>query len=331
MPGETLSGIAFTHGTTYQVLASMNGIENPNLIRPGQVLRLPGNATEKPIPDEAFYGIELLPQARQMHVSKPGGAEKWLFGNVKKWSDFQSAGHVDENTNVDIVAIAHLPLPPNGAAYFMDQAALGSEYEKTGRVATTVGFSWADMADGFVEPPKPEPILESQPTLEPVPEKVADPVAPAVVAQDVTPVLPDTTNAYKSSYTGYIEPTMYMAKRTLMVKEFDGRRPDRELYENQNIEIAGTFIRKEVVEGKPDPQNVLYGRPKKAADAGYWFGIPMDALQLEDDLYNMKLELPEKIALHKRLTSHEYVIMVLAKIQAFVTQVAMILKNTKRR
>lgn len=39
--GDTLSGIAAQFGTTYQVIAQINGIANPNLIYPGQVLRIP--------------------------------------------------------------------------------------------------------------------------------------------------------------------------------------------------------------------------------------------------------------------------------------------------
>ena len=38
--GDTLSGIASKYGTTYQELARINNIENPNLIYPGQVLKI---------------------------------------------------------------------------------------------------------------------------------------------------------------------------------------------------------------------------------------------------------------------------------------------------
>lgn len=38
--GDTLSGIAQRYGTTYQELARINGIANPNLIYPGQVIKL---------------------------------------------------------------------------------------------------------------------------------------------------------------------------------------------------------------------------------------------------------------------------------------------------
>lgn len=42
--GETLSGIAAKYGTTYQHLAAINGISNPNLIYAGQVLKIDGAA-----------------------------------------------------------------------------------------------------------------------------------------------------------------------------------------------------------------------------------------------------------------------------------------------
>jgi hypothetical protein len=46
--GETLSGIALQHRTTVAELTRLNNITNANLIRVGQVLRLPGNASNTP-------------------------------------------------------------------------------------------------------------------------------------------------------------------------------------------------------------------------------------------------------------------------------------------
>ncbi|EOH8689797.1 endolysin [Enterococcus sp. DIV0609] len=43
--GETLSSIAYQYGTDYQTLAALNGLANPNLIYPGQVLKVNGSAT----------------------------------------------------------------------------------------------------------------------------------------------------------------------------------------------------------------------------------------------------------------------------------------------
>lgn len=42
--GDTLSGIAAKHGTTWQTLQKLNNIQDPNLIYPGQVLKICGGA-----------------------------------------------------------------------------------------------------------------------------------------------------------------------------------------------------------------------------------------------------------------------------------------------
>ena len=44
--GDTLSGIASRYGTTYQRLAEYNGISNPNLIHPGQKIKIPGTSSQ---------------------------------------------------------------------------------------------------------------------------------------------------------------------------------------------------------------------------------------------------------------------------------------------
>jgi LysM repeat protein len=53
--GDTLSGIAAQHGTSWQTLQQLNGIADPNLIYPGQVLKLPGGA---PAPSVTTYTIQ---------------------------------------------------------------------------------------------------------------------------------------------------------------------------------------------------------------------------------------------------------------------------------
>ena len=44
--GDTLIGIARRYGTTAEALARINDIENPSLIRPGQVLKIPVSGGE---------------------------------------------------------------------------------------------------------------------------------------------------------------------------------------------------------------------------------------------------------------------------------------------
>ena len=45
--GDTLSGIAAKFGTTYQILAAINGIGDPNHIWPGEVLKVTGTASQQ--------------------------------------------------------------------------------------------------------------------------------------------------------------------------------------------------------------------------------------------------------------------------------------------
>ena len=51
--GDTLSEIAVRYGTTYQALAALNNISDPNLIHPGQTVRVP----EKSGPAPRYYTI----------------------------------------------------------------------------------------------------------------------------------------------------------------------------------------------------------------------------------------------------------------------------------
>ena len=55
--GDTLSGIANMYGTTYQHLAEINGIANPNLINVGQEIRIDGTAPTSNTSEE-YYTIQ---------------------------------------------------------------------------------------------------------------------------------------------------------------------------------------------------------------------------------------------------------------------------------
>lgn len=53
--GDILSSIASKYGTTYQELARINGISNPNKIYPGQVLKIGGGSS---IPSTEYYIVK---------------------------------------------------------------------------------------------------------------------------------------------------------------------------------------------------------------------------------------------------------------------------------
>lgn len=54
--GDTLSGIAAQYGTTYQKIAADNGIANPNLIYPGQVLKIYTSGSA-PADNKQYYTV----------------------------------------------------------------------------------------------------------------------------------------------------------------------------------------------------------------------------------------------------------------------------------
>lgn len=71
--GDTLWGIAKKHGTTVEALASTNGIQNTNLIHPGQEIWIPEKETPKPVADTTkkaliacLDAIENLPEYKEL-------------------------------------------------------------------------------------------------------------------------------------------------------------------------------------------------------------------------------------------------------------------------
>lgn len=309
--GDTIWGIAIKLGFTAQELMDHNGISQD------QVRSLPiGYQVHLPVkqaPPVATIGItyEALPEAKVMHVTKAGGAEKWAFGNIKHWSDFKSAEHVAENTDVTIVGIAHVLFDNQVVAYYMDALAFGN-CAQTGVPTNTIGFNWSDVTEGNYIPP--------QPAIEPAPAP-AEP-APAVVA-DITPAEPPTVespNAYKTTYKALPEPAVYLFKNTIMVHEFDGRKPDKQMVKNQGVVIGGTFI----ADGK------TYARPKSAADVGLWFGIPVDQLDSEQDVYNKQLSLQDKRIMGNSLSWIEKLTVLREMIAGALIKARSIVKNIKK-
>lgn len=71
--GETLSGIALQHRTTVAELQRLNNISNPNLIRIGQVLRLP-NASNNTAPATN----NTIRIGSRVHVNQ--NAQRWVTG-----------------------------------------------------------------------------------------------------------------------------------------------------------------------------------------------------------------------------------------------------------
>ena len=56
--GDTLAKIATRYGVTVKALTDLNGIKNPNMIVPGQTLKIPGTTTTVPAPTSSSSGSQ---------------------------------------------------------------------------------------------------------------------------------------------------------------------------------------------------------------------------------------------------------------------------------
>lgn len=319
-------------------LMEHNDITDYSSIAPGTHLHLFKPRDNKPIRQVRY---QVLPEPLPMHISKPGGTKKWSFGNIKTWDDFKSTGFFPENTNVTIVAIAHVPVedeenPEAEAAYYLDSLALG-DYAQTGRVRLTIGYAWSDLSEGHIE--RERPILKKKP-LTPIEVEVAataalenEPSELAAAVAEEAPVESENQDlnsefaernlelalqygqhAYKQTYQLLDQPVPCMAlipdgegetdektgQRFIWVHEYDGQRPDRRLAQHQEVWIGGTF----------EYDGSMYGRPAVLKEGSlittpYWFGVPMDLLISQAELYNPVVDVSTRAAVHGHLTLTE--------------------------
>jgi hypothetical protein len=268
-------------GVTGQELLEHNGYEDDSEIKPGAELHLP---YPRKLREERAIRYEVLPEPMTMHVNTKAGARKWSFGNIKKWSDFSGTGYYPLGASITVVAIAHVPVgEKDEAAYYMDAHALG-DYKDTDKVSFTIGYAWSELSPGdYEKPPSPPPPVAEQ--------RIAQQQA---VVEEV-PVEPTPgPNTYKASFKPLNEERkaelFIVDADVLLVHEMDGRRPSKTFYRKDAFYIVGTF----------EKDGVLYGRPGKDMDqtvaSSYWWGVPMDSVMLEDELFNYRVDFPTRKA-----------------------------------
>lgn len=97
--GDTLSGIASRYGTTYQELARINNISNPNLIYVGQVLKITGG--ESNASNSQTYTV--------VKGDTLWGISKKFYGNGNRYNDIAKANNI---SNPDIIHVGQKLLIP---------------------------------------------------------------------------------------------------------------------------------------------------------------------------------------------------------------------------
>lgn len=106
--GDTLSGIASKYGTTYQKLASYNGITNPNVITVGQKIKIPKGpaATPEPKPTPKPQPAPPAPSIKVgSTVRVKNGAKTYTGGGLAKF--VYSRNHIVKEMKGDRVVITY--------------------------------------------------------------------------------------------------------------------------------------------------------------------------------------------------------------------------------
>lgn len=303
---ENLWDIGRQYNVPVASLMAENEIEDPRHVKVGTEIYIP-ERPHKPATKEIKY--ELFIPARPMHVAREGGAKKWSYGGITKWEDLYSTGRVyPDGLNLNIVAVAHVPIGNETAAYYLDTVSLG-DYATTGTVRYTTGFNWKHLEEGHVEggtPPVPEATIEAV-----VADAMAEEDRPDVIEENkeevITPSLP---LSYKTTFQFLNDEKRseyYTFREHVEVVEMDGRLPTKHMGPADSMRVIGTFER----------EGITYAR---AAVPKYWYGVPMDKITSEDSLYNTDIDLPTRLAMRGHLTAAEKRMVIMAKTAAGYTK-----------
>ena len=117
--GDTLSKIANRFGTTYQELARINGISNPNIIQVGQVIKVPGtNSFSNPNPNQTYQPAYNPPY----HPSNTNVNNNQIFVQTSNTKVLDALKKSPWSSKADSLAVAYYTLKENG---YSNECAIG--------------------------------------------------------------------------------------------------------------------------------------------------------------------------------------------------------------
>lgn len=275
-----------------------------------------------------------------MHISKEGGTKKYAFGRHDKWDRINTTGrNFKENQNVKIVAEAYVPVEDKIAKFYMEGVDFGNNYELTRRINWAIGFNHDHLEEGFVEEVVPEP----------TPEEVAEAEKKEDWFEELKRVSTDPETGevnymlFATTYKAFPDPeeftivkrplkdgefheeevgyTLYLANDNVMLHDFETKRPDRMLFKHKGIKLTGTFWH----------DGTQYGRPLRAADSWHWYGVPMDMVTKESEIFRTELTQQERVEVNKLYPVEKYWYIPLAQTLAQYTKLKTMLgKHTQK-
>lgn len=218
----------------------------------------------------------LIGGPKQMWVNRHDGLDKLTFENVKAWPDFRVERHLDYRTPVTVVGIAHHPVSPSGADFYMDAEDFG-DFKQTGTVKHLAGYGYSSLSETEPAPlPVPEPAKPATPQVDELPEGITD-------------------------WRPYPKPVKYVAMQDYYIPNLVGKSKTVGWKKYDELEFGGTF--------KKD--GTTYLRPVPAIDAKTWFGVPNEAQYLMpyDMIYNLPATTAERKATH-HTTLRDYIVLI---------------------
>lgn len=337
--GENIWRLAAMYKLTVDEILEHNQITDANSIKPRDTVYIPvdkASKTARPI------SYEILERPRLMHVTPLAGAKKWSFGNVRTWKDVQFTGqNYSQNKNLTIVAIAHVPIEGDVAAYYMESNALG-DYSVTGLVKYMIGYNWQHLADGHVYPDFVSPDATIPAVNQILDPETVEIIETALAQQDTVEVPPpepdpmpaeppkedDRTDEYKTTYAPFPEPVDYNAIEWMTIIDFSGKHPARPIRADQPVKVAGTFRVGQDTYGLP--VGCIRKKDDGSREIFMWYGVPANNLYIEDKMYNTEVTaLADKIALRKPLSLDEHVTVFISKNMAKLERLKAIIKRKK--
>lgn len=311
-PNETVWSIATAYKLSPTKLMDHNEITDGKTVTPGSWLYIP-TPDRKAYPDIEY---RVLAEPRPMHVNHAAWTTKYVFGNVRRWDDIKAdKDHYKDGQNVDIYAVAKVPVEGTIAAYYMDKHDLG-KYQETGRPAFTRGFNWQHLEEGHIEQkakkttpemvaaiaeqfddrPEPTEPATVSPTIQ-TPESVSE--SPNIDTPEEPAVSPieRELDDYKTSFR-YLNveesPELFKLLQDVDIREFDGQSDPIHKKEGSTVKVIGWFTH----------DNTPYLR----VATRFWFGIPAhQAINIENDVFNEGLPttLSERVVAGSYLTDNE--------------------------
>jgi len=272
-------------------LLEHNGIEDPDAIKPGDVLHLP---VPRVIEVEQPIRIEPLLEPRPMHPVRDT-IRKWSFGYAHTVEDLRETGPTyASDANIDVLAIAHVPLRGIITDFYMERVALG-DYLKTGRVRYTIGFKPEELADGHTEPPKrPLPKmmaatvgkiasqLESAGKTVAITNPLLQSAKPRVM--DISPsVRPNACKATLHPLYPDRRTIRYFFLEDMTIEELDGRATPRPVKRYDAADAHYVDAQLGYYQNDTEGIKVEYILPVSHTDTGYFWKIPKDKLIEESD------------------------------------------------